>query len=39
LVVEHMQAYVQLTEAQFCPAFVSTINGIAVTATTMITTR
>jgi hypothetical protein len=38
-VVEHMQADIQLCGCQFWPAFVNTINGIAVTATRMITTR
>src|SRR5438876_1222436 len=39
LVVEHVQRDVDLRAAQFWPAFVSTISGIAVRATTMITTR
>ena len=39
LVVEDVQADVELAAAQFWPAFVRIISGIAVSATTMITTR
>ena len=39
LVVEHVQSDVELVAAQFCPAFVRIISGIADTATTTITTR
>ena len=39
LAVEHVQADVDLAAAQSWPTFVSTINGTAVSATTMITTR
>src|SRR5207247_6015752 len=38
LPVEHLQPDVDLL-AQFCPTFVSTISGTAVSATKMITTR
>jgi hypothetical protein len=37
-VVEHVQADVQLV-AQFWPTFVSTISGIAVSATSAMITR
>jgi hypothetical protein len=38
-VVEEVQTDVELVAVQFCPAFVSTISGIALTAITRITTR
>ena len=39
LVVEDVQSDVELGAVQFWPAFVRIINGIAVSAITMITTR